>query len=63
VPDEERTRLLTTMETELADVELALARLDAGTYEQCEVCEGEIDDATRATHAAARRCRSCSASD
>jgi RNA polymerase-binding transcription factor DksA len=62
VPDDERTRLLTTMETELADVELALARLDAGTYEQCEVCEGAIDEATRATNAAGRRCHACSAS-
>ena len=62
VPDEERTRLLATMETELADVELALVRLDAGSYDSCEMCEGAIDEETWADHPAARRCRACSLS-
>jgi RNA polymerase-binding transcription factor DksA len=60
VPDEDRARTLATVETELADVEFALARLDAGTYGRCEVCEGAIDEVTLAANAAARRCHACS---
>jgi RNA polymerase-binding transcription factor DksA len=62
VPDQERARILTAVETELADVEFALARLDAGTYDRCEVCDRAIDDGTLAANAAARRCAVCSAS-
>lgn len=35
---------LVRAERELADVERALARLDAGTYDACETCGGSIGD-------------------
>ena len=47
---------LRTVEAELADVELALRRLDDGTYGRCEVCDGAIDDARLAEAPAARFC-------
>jgi len=48
---------LGVVEAELADVELALARLDDGTYGRCEVCEAAIDEARLAEAPAARFCR------
>jgi DnaK suppressor protein len=36
--------ILTTVETELAEVERALARLDDGTYGTCQVCGAAIDE-------------------
>ncbi len=41
---------------ELADVEIALRRLDEGTYGRCELCHGPIDDERLAEQPAARRC-------
>jgi DnaK suppressor protein len=62
VPGAEREPLdldrLLAVETELADVEHALGRLDAGTYGMCEVCSEPIDE-QRLFHApAARTCSS-----
>ena len=48
---------LGAVEAELADVELALRRLDDGTYGRCEVCDAAIDDAHLAEAPAARFCR------
>jgi hypothetical protein len=48
---------LGAVETELADVELALRRLDDGSYGRCEVCDGVIDDTRLAEAPAARFCR------
>jgi RNA polymerase-binding transcription factor DksA len=59
VPDEDRARLLDAIEGDLADIELALARLDAGSYEICEVCAGPITDDVLATGPATRRCAGC----
>ena len=42
--DVDRARHLDAIEADLADVELALARLEAGTYETCEVCAGALGD-------------------
>jgi len=61
VTDADRARHLDAVETDLTDVELALARLEAGTYETCEVCAGTIDDEVLAVAPAARRCTPCTA--
>ena len=46
-PDERPPDLtiLAKVESELADVERALARLDEGSYGTCEACGAVIDDA------------------
>jgi RNA polymerase-binding transcription factor DksA len=46
---------LDRIEQDLADVETALARLEAGTYWTCEVTGSEIPDAVLATSPTARR--------
>lgn len=48
--------LAARLRTELDDVELALERLDAGSYAQCETCGGEIDDEVLAARPQARSC-------
>jgi hypothetical protein len=48
---------LGAVEAELADVELALRRLDDGSYGRCEVCDATIDDVHLAEAPAARFCR------
>jgi DnaK suppressor protein len=57
--NEGRGRLLDHIGRDLADVELALARLDAGTYDTCEVCGAALDDTALATEPTARRCAGC----
>jgi RNA polymerase-binding transcription factor DksA len=47
---------LDSIETELADVERALALLDEGTYGQCEHCGAVIDDDVLARTPTARFC-------
>jgi RNA polymerase-binding transcription factor DksA len=56
---EERAGLLDTIETDLADVELALARLDAGTYDACEACGATRRDEVLAAAPMSRRCADC----
>jgi RNA polymerase-binding transcription factor DksA len=56
---EERAGLLDTIETDLADVELALARLDAGTYDVCEACGATLADDVLAAAPTSRRCTDC----
>lgn len=46
---------LDRIEQDLADVETALARLEAGTYWTCEVTGSEIPDTVLAMSPAARR--------
>ena len=48
--------ILEQVESELADVEHAIARLDAGDYGTCEVCGKPIDDARLEAMPAARLC-------
>jgi RNA polymerase-binding transcription factor DksA len=48
--------ILEQVEAELADVELAIARLDDGTYGTCEVCGRPIDDARLEAMPATRLC-------
>ena len=59
VPDDDRARLLDAIESDLAGVELALARLEAGTYETCEVCAQGLGDEVLVVTPAARRCAIC----
>jgi DnaK suppressor protein len=49
--------VLDVVEIELADVQLALQRLDDGTYATCEICGGPIADARLAERPATRRCQ------
>lgn len=46
---------LDAIERDLADVEVALARLDSGDYWRDEVTGAELDDALLAEHPTARR--------
>lgn len=46
---------LDAIETDLADVEVALARLEAGTYWTCEATGQPLPDALLATNPTARR--------
>jgi RNA polymerase-binding transcription factor DksA len=48
-------RELDLMEQELAAVEVALVRLDAGTYWTCEVTGAPLPDHLLAAHPASRR--------
>ena len=48
--------LLEQVESELADIEHALTRLDDGTYGRCEACGDVIDDARLEAVPAARFC-------
>jgi RNA polymerase-binding transcription factor DksA len=59
VTDTDRARQLDAVEVDLADVELALARLEAGTYETCESCSGPLGDDVLAVTPASRRCTTC----
>lgn len=45
----------------LADIDLALQRLEAGTYEICEVCGGPIAEPRLLARPTARRCINCAA--
>jgi len=48
--------ILERVESELADIEHALARLDDGTYGTCEACGRPIDEARLEAMPAARLC-------
>lgn len=47
---------LAAVEVELADVEHAMGRLDAGTWGTCETCAASIDQATLEQRPGARTC-------
>jgi RNA polymerase-binding transcription factor DksA len=59
--DDDRHQLLDQIEADLAAVEVALGRLDAGSYFTCERCAGPLDD--QAVHDAplVTICTSCRA--
>jgi RNA polymerase-binding transcription factor DksA len=44
---------------ELGDVDVALRRLEDGTYDTCEVCGARIDDGVLVDAPLTRRCRGC----
>lgn len=53
---DDETAILDRVEAELADVDLALERLDGGTYGRCDACGDRIPDERLATAPAARFC-------
>ena len=58
----ERSQVATlarSLSQHLADIEAALARLDAGTYGRCAACGGAIPDARLAARPAALTCVGC----
>ena len=56
MPVEPDDATLAAAETDVADVEHALRRLDDGTYGTCEVCGVAIDEARLTAAPAARTC-------
>ena len=56
-PTAGKASALLRAERVLADVDIALERLDAGTYGRCELCEAELDDALVEEDPCSRRCR------
>lgn len=59
--DDERTALLDGIEGDLAGVERALERLDAGTYFACEVCGAAMTLESLAADPVRSRCATCPA--
>jgi DnaK suppressor protein len=57
----EAEALVTTLTTNLHDVEHALAKFDSGTYGQCESCHEEIAPARLEAVPTARYCINCAA--
>jgi RNA polymerase-binding transcription factor DksA len=55
VPDD----TLDTVEAGLDEVELALARLDAGTHGLCEHCGAQLPEGVLAVAPTTRRCEAC----
>lgn len=53
------TALLRGAQAQLADVDLALRRLDAGEHDTCEVCGGRIPPERHEIRPEARRCVGC----
>ena len=51
--------MLAQVEGDLAGVERAMARLDEGTYDTCEVCGGPIGDERLQATPFALRCAAC----
>lgn len=57
--DDERTQLLDRIEADLAGVDAALGRLEAGTYFSCEICRTSLADAQLDASPLDRRCEAC----
>ena len=57
--DDDRTALFDSIEGDLAGVELALARLDAGAYFTCESCGRELSAALLDDDPIRCRCGAC----
>jgi len=55
----EARAIFRSLQAELADVESALQRLDAGTYGLCEKCSAPIGEARLEAMPAARYCINC----
>ncbi len=55
--------LLAGAEAELRDIELAIDRLEAGTYSTCELCGAPIEPERLGAVATERRCGAHGASD
>jgi RNA polymerase-binding transcription factor DksA len=58
-PGDDRAAVLDGIEVDLADIDLALARLDAGTYGTCDTCGIALDEAVLVERPATHRCATC----
>ena len=56
---DERNQLLDRIEADLAGVDSALGRLDAGTYFTCELCGSTLADEALDASPLDRRCEAC----
>ena len=57
--DGDRSTVFDGIEHDLDGVEVALARLNAGTYFSCETCGAPLDPHALLDHPVARRCAAC----
>ena len=57
--DDDRTALFDGIEADLAGIDGALARLEAGTYFACETCGADLSVELLATAPAVTRCDTC----
>jgi RNA polymerase-binding transcription factor DksA len=57
--DAERTRLLQTIEADLAGVRQAMERLDAGTYFTCATCGASLDEVALSDRPTLQHCQTC----
>lgn len=57
--DDDRTALFDGIEADLAGIDAALARLEAGTYFACETCGADLMADLLATAPTATRCDTC----
>ena len=60
--DDERGRLLDGADGDLGAVEMALARLDGGTYFSCERCHADLADEWLSERPLTRLCPACATS-
>ena len=60
---EEQASLREETERRLGDIDRALERIDQGTYDTCEVCEGQIAEERLDAVPMTRRCREHAVSD
>jgi len=56
VPDDDAATVLSDVDRELAAIDAAMQRLDAGTYGVCSLCGGSIADAALEADPTASRC-------
>jgi len=59
--DDDRTALFDGIEADLAGIDTALARLEAGSYFACETCAAELPADLLAAAPTATRCDTCAA--
>ncbi len=57
--EETMVQLATQVQQEIAEIEIALARLQVGEYSVCEVCGGQIESARLIAWPTTKRCVSC----
>jgi DnaK suppressor protein len=57
--DDDRTALFDGIEADLAGIDAALARLEAGTYFACETCGADLAAEQLSAMPTATRCGTC----
>lgn len=56
---EERSSVMSTLETRLEDIDHALQAIETGTYGVCEVCGNPIEEDRLEANPAAHTCKAC----